>query len=78
MTYQYTVAPGEQCDVAADEGPLGELLAVFRRACERLDLDAYDGPRARLVARAVIEAGLAGEDDPERLFEHAVQAARAS
>lgn len=71
MTYQHTSALSEQVDVVPDETQVDELFAVFQRVCDSLDIAADNELQARMVARAIIEAGLAGEEDPDGLFERA-------
>lgn len=57
---------------------LESLLAIFRRVCDSLDLDPKDEALARTITRTLIEAALAGERDPEVLYQRALQAALAS
>ncbi|MCK9919970.1 hypothetical protein MXD81_63670 [Microbacteriaceae bacterium K1510] len=75
---QYAVAIKQRPDVTPDSDKLDGLLAVFHSVCNSLGLDADDEPLAQIIARTIIEAGLAGEDDPDRLFEHAMQVALTS
>lgn len=78
MASQYAVAIKQRPDVTPSSDKLDGLLAVFQSVCDSLDLDADDEPLAQIIARTIIEAGLAGEDDPDRLFEHAMQVALTS
>jgi len=72
----------QQCDQCGDEAGGGEhvegLLAAFQHACASLDLDAGDESLVRTVARAIIEAGLAGEESPDGLLECALRSVRVS
>ena len=51
----------------AEEG-VQTLVAIFDRVCRTLDLDLGDDAAPRKIARTIIEATLAGESDPEKLF----------
>lgn len=44
------------------------LVDIFDRVCRALDLDVTDETQPRKIARTIIEATLAGESDPDRLF----------
>ena len=57
---------------AAKEG-VDALLGIFHRACHTLKLTADDQTPARAVARAILEAAMAGEDDPDKLYEAALK-----
>lgn len=74
VPYRYAVASTEWPDATPESEHLDTLLAVFQRVCDSLDLDMQDESLARTVARTIIEAGLAGEVDPEGLFERAMRA----
>lgn len=59
-------------------GQVDALLSVYQRVCGNLGLEAQDAPTASTVARAIIEAALSGELDPDGLYERARQAVLAS
>lgn len=67
-----------QAAIASDGSQFDALLSVFHRVCGNLHLEVQDAPMARTIARALIEAALAGELDPDGLYECAVQAVLAS
>jgi hypothetical protein len=50
------------------------LVAVFNRACLALNLDRSDEVVPRKIARSIIEAAIAGESDPEVLYQGALKA----
>ena len=50
------------------------LVAVFNRACLALNLDRSDEEVPRKIARSIIEAAIAGESDPEVLYQGALKA----
>lgn len=68
----------KQAAISSDGGQFDALLSVFHRVCGNLDLNAHDASTARTVARAIIEAALSGELDPDGLYESALQAVLAS
>lgn len=51
----------------AEEG-VRTLVDIFDRVCRTLDLELDDDTLPRKIARTIIEAALAGESDPDRLF----------
>ena len=50
------------------------LVDIFDRVCRALDLDVTDETQPRKIARTIIEATLAGESDPDRLFLYGMKA----
>ena len=62
-----TFSPEAQAGVLA-------LIDIFDCVCRALDLDLSDETRPRLIARTLIEAALAGESDPQALFDRAIKA----
>jgi hypothetical protein len=51
------------------------LVDIFDRVCRALDLDLSDDTIPRRIARTIIEATLAGESDPDKLFHCGLNAA---
>jgi hypothetical protein len=61
------VQDGKQFSPEAEEG-VQTLVDIFDRVCRTLDLDVSEDTRPRKIARTIIEATLAGESDPDKLF----------
>jgi len=58
---------GKKFSPEAEEG-VQTLVDIFDRVCRAIDLDLSDDTQPRKIARTIIEATLAGESDPDRLF----------
>ncbi|HEV2628402.1 MAG TPA: hypothetical protein VGV41_07135 [Pseudolabrys sp.] len=50
------------------EAGVRTLVDIFDRICRTIDLDLTDDIQPRKIARTIIEATLAGESDPDKLF----------
>ncbi len=61
------VPNGASFSPEAEDG-MKTLVDIFDRICRALDLDLGDDTLPRKVARTIIEATLAGESDPDKLF----------
>jgi hypothetical protein len=61
------VQDGQRFSPEAEEG-VQTLVDIFDRVCRALEFDLSDDTQPRRVARTIIEATLAGESDPEKLF----------
>ena len=61
------VQDGRTFSPEAEEG-VQTLVDIFDRVCRALDLDVSDDTQPRKIARTIIEATLAGESDPDKLF----------
>jgi len=67
ITTFLTAPDDKQAAPEADAG-VRSLVDIFDRVCRALDLDLADDTQPRRIARTIIEATLAGESDPDRLF----------
>lgn len=67
ITTFLNVPDGATFSPEAEEG-VQTLVDIFDRVCRALDLDLSDDTLPRKIARTIIEATLAGESDPEKLF----------